>query len=183
MSRTGHRPLAALRRVAVVMAGSLLMGAALPALAQTAGQPGVPAQGETPPQPTEAQMAQMRRDVQTAASYTLPRDFLTRMRATLQALRAANLQPPPGDPLSLEATIARVQKVAGVDAVMKSHGFTARDFVLGLTCFGMTVALTNNQQAASGQAPQLNPANVALIRSNPQETQALLQEMGAQPPQ
>ncbi|GBR02683.1 hypothetical protein AA21952_0830 [Acetobacter oeni LMG 21952] len=134
-------------------------------------------------QPTAEEMAQMRKDVQTAASYRLPPDFIPRMTSTLQALRASGLQPPPpAGHLSLDATIERINGVQGLDPFLKAHGFTARDFVLGLTCFGMTVALTQNPQAQSSpQAPKLNPANVALVNSSPEGVQALMQEMNTTP--
>ncbi|NHO33128.1 hypothetical protein [Acetobacter fallax] len=134
-------------------------------------------------QPSAAEMAQMRKDVQTAASWRLPPDFMPRMTTTLQALRASGLQPPPpGEHLSLDATIQRVNAVQGLAPLLKAHGFTARDFVLGLTCFGMTVALTRQPQGQnSAQAPKLNPANIALINSSPENVQALMQEMSTQP--
>ncbi|GBQ21997.1 hypothetical protein AA0472_0627 [Acetobacter estunensis NRIC 0472] len=140
---------------------------------------------QQPPPPTEAQLAQMRQEVQEAASWRLPPDFLTRMAATLQALRNANLQPPaPGGHISLNETIARVQAVPGIDPILRAHGFTPREFVMGLTGFGITYAVTSNPQAQqSGKAPKLNPANVKLLQSNPTGVQVLLQEMGAQPGQ
>ncbi len=171
-----------------VLAGMLLSPAA--ALAQS-GQMDMPAQqgqqstAEPPPQPSAAEMTQMRKDVQTAAAWRLPPDFIPRMTSTLQALRSSGLQPPPpAGQLSLDATIQRVNGVPGLAPLLKAHGFTARDFVIGLTCFGMTVALTHNPQAQnSPQAPKLNPANVALINSSPEGVQALMQEMNAQPQQ
>lgn len=136
-----------------------------------------------PPQLSAAEMAQMRQDVQAAAAWPLPADFIPRMTGTLQALKAAGLQPPPpGNHLSLGATIDRVSSVRGIDTVLKAHGFTPRSFVMGLTCFGMTVALTSNPQAqTAAQVPKLNPANIALIQANPQGVQGLMQEMSASP--
>ncbi|GBQ91066.1 hypothetical protein AA23498_1061 [Acetobacter nitrogenifigens DSM 23921 = NBRC 105050] len=164
--------------VAVGLCAGALALRTTPALAQE-----TQSQAATPPaQPSAAEMAAMRRDVETAARYPLPKDFIPRMYATVQSLRANGLQPPPPDRLSLDATIARVSAVPGIQPVLSAHGFTPRDFVLGLTAFGMTVAIMSNQEAqASGQAPKLNPANVAMIRANPEGTQALMQEMNSQP--
>ncbi|MDG6095669.1 hypothetical protein LOC54_11340 [Acetobacter sp. AN02] len=151
------------------------------AQAQQTAQPQA-ASGQTPP--TEAEMAQMRRDVATAAAYPLPRDFLPRMTAALGELRQAGLQPPTGRNLSLEQTIQAVSSVPGVEPVLRKHGFTPRDFVIGLTGFGITHAVLSDPQAqASGQAPRLNQENVALLQNNQQQVTELLAEMGATPPQ
>ncbi|NHN87714.1 hypothetical protein [Acetobacter conturbans] len=139
---------------------------------------------QQPPAPTEQQMAVMRRDVQTAAAYPLPTDFFPRMINTLEILRSTGLQPPaPTGRTSLNETIARVAAVPGIDAVLKSQGFTPRDFVMGLTCFGITYAVTTNTSGNTQDAPKLNPANIRLLQGNQAGVQGLLQEMGNTPSQ
>lgn len=138
---------------------------------------------QQPPAPDAAQMAAMRKDVQVAASYQLPDDFLPRMITTLQALQDAGLQPPPPEGhISLDDTIRRVESVPGIQPVLKSQGFTARQFVMGLTSFGITYAVTSHTADAK-DAPRLNPHNVSLLQKNPDAVRALLQQMGNQPAQ
>ena len=138
---------------------------------------------QQPPAPDAAQLASMRRDVQVAASYQLPDDFLPRMITTLQALQDAGLQPPPPEGhISLDDTIKRVESVPGIQPVLSSQGFTARQFVMGLTSFGITYAVTSHAADAK-DAPSLNPHNVALLQKNPDAVRALLQAMGSQPAQ
>ena len=84
--------------------------------------------------------------------------------------------------MSLNETVQRVEAVPGLRPVLQANGFTARDFVMGLTCFGITYAVTSHAGDAQG-APRLNPQNVQLLQSDPQGVQALLQEMGSQPAQ
>ncbi len=138
---------------------------------------------QQPPAPDAAHLAAMRKDVQVAASYQLPDDFLPRMTTTLQALQDAGLQPPPPEGhISLDDTIKRVESVPGIEPVLKSQGFTARQFVMGLTSFGITYAVTSHAADAK-DAPRLNPHNVSLLQKNPDAVRALLQQMGNQPAQ
>ncbi|MCH4091569.1 hypothetical protein [Acetobacter sp.] len=138
---------------------------------------------QQPPAPDAAQLAAMRKDVQVAASYQLPDDFLPRMITTLQALQDAGLQPPPPEGhISLDDTIKRVESVQGIEPVLRAQGFSARQFVMGLTSFGITYAVTSHEADAK-DAPHLNPHNVALLQKNPEAVRALLQQMGNQPAQ
>lgn len=133
--------------------------------------------------PSAAEMAQMRQDVAIAANWPLPRDFFPRMSATLAALRQANIHPPYGERLTLDQTIQKVGAAPGVTPILKAHGFTPRDFVMGLTCFGITRAvLSNPQAAASNGAPALNPANVELINSDQSGVNSLMAQMNNAPP-
>ncbi|MFT8720543.1 hypothetical protein [Acetobacter sp.] len=177
-----RKPLSVALALAVCLGGHL--AESRQAKAQTVASGGESSGAyQPPPQPTEQQMAAMRKDVQTAASYALPSDFLPRMITTLQALQNAGLQPPaPSGQSSLEDTIRRVEAVPGIEPVLRAQGFTPRSFVMGLTCFGITYAITSNAQNAQN-APALNPNNVRLLQANPDATQALIQEMSNQPQQ
>lgn len=84
--------------------------------------------------------------------------------------------------MSLDETIKRVESVEGIEPVLKSQGFSARQFVIGLTSFGITYAVTSNAGNAK-DAPTLNPHNVSLLQKNPDAVRALLQEMSNQPAQ
>ncbi|WP_246396297.1 hypothetical protein [Gluconacetobacter tumulisoli] len=140
---------------------------AAPALAQQ--------QGGLPP---GVDQATFQRDMQEAAQYPLPADFLPRMTATIRAIQAARIAPPNAPNLSLAQTIDRTASVPGLSPILSAHGFTPREFVLGITTFGLTEALIQQPPPAEAHAPQPNPANVALIRNNPQAVQALAQAMG-----
>ncbi|MBB2206199.1 hypothetical protein [Gluconacetobacter takamatsuzukensis] len=154
------------------------LAAALPAAAmaqqpQQAGQQ--PAQQAR--QPSPAEIAAFQRDVQTAVQYPLPADFLPRMTATIHALQAAGINPPNAQNLSLAQTIDQTAAVPGLSQVLSAHGFTARDFVLGISAFGITESMIRQPPPAGAHAPTPNPANVALLRAHQQEAEALLQAM------
>ncbi|MFT8646219.1 hypothetical protein [Gluconacetobacter sp.] len=151
------------------------LAAALPAAAmaqQARQQP--PQQAR---QPSAAEIAAFQRDMQTAAQYPLPADFLPRMTATLNAIRAANISPPNAQNLSLAQTIDQTAAIPGLAPILSAHGFTARDFVLGLSSFGLTESLIRQPPPADEHAPTPNPANVALLRAHQQDADALLQAM------
>lgn len=159
------------------------LAAAIPAaaMAQMGGQqmgPQQTAPQQMPPQPTAAQQAAFQRDMQAAARYPLPADFLPRMTDTVRAIQAAGINPPNAPNLSLDETIARTAAIPGLQPILSAHGFTPRDFVLGITAFGLTQALIQQPPPPEAHAPTPNPANVALIRNNPQQAQALMQAMG-----
>ncbi|GAA4489706.1 hypothetical protein [Gluconacetobacter tumulicola] len=151
------------------------LAAALPAAA-LAQQP-QPQPTQQARQPSAAEIAAFQRDVQTAAQYPLPADFLPRMTATLRAIQAAGINPPNAQNLSLTQTIDQTAAVPGLSQVLSAHGFSARDFVLGISAFGITESLIRQPPPAGAHAPTPNPANVALLRAHQQEADALLQAM------
>ncbi|MBE7620318.1 hypothetical protein NO263_14170 [Gluconacetobacter entanii] len=143
----------------------------LPAMAQQA-----PAGQQQ--QPTDEQKAMMMHDITAAAQYRLPNNFFTVMIPTIREIKARNVTPPESGNLSLSQTIERTAQMDRLMPILREHGLSASDFVMGITTFGMTTALMH-QQAPKG-APALNPANIKLINAHPQETETLIQEMGGQ---
>lgn len=156
-----------------ILAAALTAALPVAALAQQPQQQ--PAQQAR--QPSAAEIAAFKRDMQTAAQYPLPADFLPRMTATLNAIRAANISPPNAQNLSLAQTIDQTAAIPGLAPILSAHGFTARDFVLGLSAFGLTESLIRQPPPAGAQAPTPNPANVALLRAHQQDVDALVQAM------
>ncbi|MBB2168235.1 hypothetical protein HLH36_07690 [Gluconacetobacter aggeris] len=152
-----------------------VLAAALPAAA-LAQQP-QPQPAQQARQPSPAEVAAFQRDVQTAVQYPLPADFLPRMTATLRAIQAAGINPPNAQTLSLAQTIDQTAAVPGLSQILSAHGFSARDFVLGISAFGITESLIRQPPPAGAHAPTPNPANVALLRAHQQEADALLQAM------
>lgn len=141
--------------------------------AQTPAATG-PAQGAAPAL-SEQQMTTMRRDMDTALHHKLAPDVLPRLTSALKAIHAAHIQPPGHVGLSLDEQIGLVGKVPGLEAILKANGFTAREFVMSLTCVGLTGSLMNvppTQQTA--QMPTPEPQNVALLKAKPEELQALI---------
>lgn len=143
------------------------------ALAQNAPA-GAQSQQSIPPE--------MRQDIEAGLGYPLPADFMPRAAQTVQALQAANIRPPNSTQMSLRATIAQMQSIPGLPAILSAHGFTPETFVMGMTAFGMTVAATNGQPLPAG-LPAPNPANVALFHAHPDQVTALMQAMGTPPGQ
>ncbi|WP_240993634.1 hypothetical protein [Asaia bogorensis] len=125
---------------------------------------------------------EMRQDIEAGLGYPLPADFMPRAAQTVQALQAANIRPPNSTQMSLRATIAHMQSIPGLPAILSTHGFTPESFVMGMTAFGMTVAATNGQPLPAG-LPAPNPANIALFHAHPDQVTALMQAMGAPPGQ
>lgn len=152
------------------------------ALAQGTAVTG-PAQGAQPTLSDE-QVKTLRHDMETALHYPLKADVLPRLTNTLKAIHAANIQPPGRVGMSLDEQIAMVEKVPGLDAILKANNFTARDFVMSLTCVGLTGSLMNvtpNQQTA--QMAQPDPKNVALLKANQTELQDLIAVLRTAPAQ
>ncbi|GBQ90997.1 hypothetical protein AA13595_3029 [Gluconacetobacter johannae DSM 13595] len=139
--------------------------------------PAAPALAQQQAAPPGVDQATFERDMQEAARYPLPADFLPRMTATIQAIQAAGIAPPNTPNLSLAQTIDRTAAIPGLTPILAAHGFTPRDFVMGITAFGLTEALIQQPPPAGAHAPQPNPANVALIRNYPQDAQTLAQAM------
>ena len=151
------------------------------AAALSVALPVLPAMAQQAPagqQPTSEQQAMMMHDVTAAAQYRLPNNFFTVMIPTIQEIKARNVTPPESGNLSLSQTIERTAQMERLMPILREHGLSASDFVMGITTFGMTTALMH-QQAPKG-APALNPANVKLINAHPQETETMIQEMGGQ---
>lgn len=154
----------ALAAVAFVAVGQV-------AVAQTA-----PAEnGQQQPALTAEQMATMRHDMDTALHYKLAPGVLPRLTNTLKAIHAANLQPPGHLGMSLDDQIAMVSKVQGLPPILKANGFTPPDFVMSLTCVGLTGSLMNVPPGqASNKMPMPEPENVALLKANQADLQALI---------
>lgn len=151
------------------------LAAALPAAAMAQQPQQQPAQQAR--QPSAAEIASFQRDVQMAAGYPLPADFLPRMTATIGAIKAAGINPPNAQNLSLSQTIDQTAALPGLAQILSAHGFTARDFVLGISAFGITESLIRQPPPAGAHAPNPNPANVALLKGHQQEVDALMQAM------
>lgn len=121
------------------------------------------------------QVNTMRRDMDTALHYKLAPDVLPRLTTALQAIHAAHIQPPGHVGMSLDEQIVMVGKVPGLEPILKTNGFSAHDFVMSLTCVGLTGSLMNvppTQKTA--QMPTPEPQNVALLKAKPDELQALI---------
>ncbi len=111
----------------------------------------------------------------TALHYKLAPDVLPRLTAALKAIHAAHIQPPGHVGMSLDEQIGMVNKVPGLDPILKTNGFSAHDFVMSLTCVGLTGSLMNVPQTQqTAQMPTPEPQNVALLKAKPDELQALI---------
>ncbi|WP_246856460.1 hypothetical protein [Acetobacter vaccinii] len=163
--------------------GFLVLAGALPLLAAGVTQAQTTATNR-PPALTPEQVAIMRHDMDTALHYKLAPDVLPRLTATLQAIQTAGIQPPARYGMSLDQQIQFVEQVKGLSAILKDHGFTPRDFVMSLTCVGLTGSLMNIPagQEAGGDLTKPEPQNVALLRANPQALQALASVIRAEKP-
>lgn len=155
----------------MALAASAFLAVGPVALAQTA-----PAQsGQQPPALTGEQMATMRHDMDTALHYKLAPDVLPRLTNALKAIHAANIQPPGHVGMSLDEQIAMVSKVQGLAPILKANGFAPRDFVMSLTCVGLTGSLMNVPPGqASSKMPTPEPENVALLKANQADLQNLI---------
>ena len=141
--------------------------------AQTAAVTG-PAQAGAPALSAQ-QVNTMRRDMDTALHYKLAPGVLPRLTTTLKAIHAAHIQPPGHVGMSLDEQIVMVGKVPGLDPILKTNGFSAHDFVMSLTCVGLTGSLMNVPQTQkTAQMPTPEPQNVALLKANPDDLQALI---------
>lgn len=163
---------------AVLMAGSVL---AQPALAQTAAPAQTQGAPAARPNLTPEQITTLQRDMTTALHYKLASNVVPRLTSTLKSIQAAKIQPPGRFGMSLEEQIAMVGKVPGLEPILKTNGFTAREFVMSLTCVGLTGSLMNVPpgQATNG-VPTPEAANVAILKSNPQEMQELITVLRAE---
>ena len=130
--------------------------------------------------PSAAQQAAMQRDMQTVAQYKLPADFFTRMTPVIEQIRQSRISPPETPNMSLEETIKRTEAMPQLEPILKKYGMTAREFVMGITTFGMTTAVMQHPAQDSRSMPALNPDNVKLIKSHEAQTQALIQMMGGE---
>lgn len=152
-----------------VLAGSVVAGAAQ---AQTTAPVGAGGQasGLTP-----EQVATMQHDMETALHYHLAPDVLPRLSATLRGIQAAGILPPARYGMSLDQQVGLVEQVPGLEAILKAHGFTAHDFVMSLTCVGLTTNFMNVPPSqAKGNMPTPDAQNVDLLKSNPKALQELV---------
>ncbi|GBQ66485.1 hypothetical protein AA103196_1411 [Ameyamaea chiangmaiensis NBRC 103196] len=136
--------------------------------------------GQQGPQMSPQQQARFRAEMTQAAAFPLPQDFMPRMARTMTEIRASNIQPPDSSQLTLDQTIAQVQGIPGLAPVLSRNGFSAHDFIVGLTAFGMALAVVNPQGQLPPGMPTPSPANVALLRAHPDQVQMLMQVLGGQ---
>ncbi|MBV1834077.1 hypothetical protein [Novacetimonas pomaceti] len=138
--------------------------------------------------PTPEQKAEMERvvheavqhDMQSVAQYPLPKDFFARMLPMMQQITQAHISPPIATSnTTLAMTIRRMEAMQQLQPILQRNGMSARDFVMSITCFGMTTALLQDQKHKNSTLPHLNPANVRLIQSHEADAQALIQVMSA----
>ncbi|KDU95225.1 hypothetical protein GLUCORHAEAF1_08330 [Komagataeibacter rhaeticus AF1] len=130
--------------------------------------------------PSAAQQAAIQRDMQTVAQYRLPKDFFTRMTPVIEQIRESRISPPETPNMSLEDTIKRTEAMPQLQPILKKYGMSAREFVMGITTFGMTTAIMQHPAQDSRSMPPLNPDNVRLIKAHEAQTQALIQAMGGE---
>ncbi|MGV4878228.1 hypothetical protein [Acetobacter indonesiensis] len=169
----------ALVATAAVVGGTIAL--VNPAFAQTAQPQGQAQSGQQRPALTGEQMATMRHDMDTALHYKLAPDVLPRLTSTLKAIHAANIQPPGRLGMSLDEQVSMVEKVPGLPPILKANGFTPHDFVMSLTCVGLTGSLMNVQPGqANSQVPTPEAANVALLKAHPEDLQALITVLRAE---
>ncbi|EFG83932.1 hypothetical protein F1645_05465 [Novacetimonas hansenii] len=140
--------------------------------------------GPTPEQKAELERAvhaAVQHDMQAVAQYPLPKDFFARMLPLMQQIEQAHLSPPKATPnTTLAMSIRRTEAMQPLQPLLQRSGMTARDFVMGITCFGMTEALLQKHGQAHGNLPPLNPANVSLIKEHDGQAQELIQIMSAE---
>ncbi|MHC0614709.1 hypothetical protein [Komagataeibacter oboediens] len=136
-----------------------------------------PTQQMTQQAPSAAQQAAIRHDMETVAQYRLPKDFFTRMTPVMEQIRNSRITPPETPNLSLEDTIKRTEAMPQLAPILQQGHMTAREFVMGITTFGMTAAVMQHPPQDSKSMPPLNPDNVSLLKSHTAQTQALIQIM------
>ncbi|AQU88069.1 hypothetical protein B0W47_12015 [Komagataeibacter nataicola] len=163
-----------LRRTLAATACALAVAAGPAALAQQPMQQGATQQA----QPTPAQQAAIARDMKTVAEYRLPKDFFTRMMPVIEQIRQSRISPPETPNMSLEETIKRTEAMPALQPILQHNGMSAREFVMGITTFGLTSAVMQHPAQDSKSMPPLNPDNVKLLQSHQAQTQALIQAMG-----
>jgi hypothetical protein len=124
---------------------------------------------------TPEQIATMQHDMDAALHYHLAPDILPRLSATLQSIQAAGILPPARYGMSLDQQVGLVEQVPGLAAILKEHGLTAHDFVMSLTCVGLTTNFMNVPPSQmTGNMPTPDAQNVALLKSNPKALQELV---------
>lgn len=167
-----------LRRTLAASACTLALATGLmavrPALAQQPMQQSTTEQA----QPTPAQQAAIARDMKTVAEYRLPKDFFTRMMPVIEQIRQSRISPPETPNMSLDETIKRTEAMPALQPILEHYHMSAREFVMGITTFGLTSAVMQHPAQDSRNMPTLNPDNVKLLQSHQAQTQALIQAMG-----
>ncbi|GCD74037.1 hypothetical protein NBRC3299_0329 [Acetobacter pasteurianus NBRC 3299] len=152
-----------------------VMGAAAVVAGTAAQAQTVSTAGNGAPNLTPEQVATLQHDMDTALHYHLAPNVLPRLTTALKEIQAAGIQPPSRFGMSLDQQIALVQQVPGLDPILQKNGFSAHDFVMSLTCVGLTGSLMNvPANPGNTKMPQPEPANVAILKSNPQDLQNLV---------
>ncbi|MCE2565199.1 hypothetical protein [Komagataeibacter sp. FNDCF1] len=158
----------------------LALGTLRPAAAQQADEQ-APRHGPTPEQKAEMERAvheAVQQDIRAVAQYKLPKDFFARMLPLTRQIRMAHIIPPTQTRnMTLVATIRRTEAMPQLQPLLLQYGLSARDFVMGITAFQMTVERLDDTGARGKDIPRLNPDNVTLIRTHQGLTQALLNNM------
>lgn len=153
---------------------TLLVGSVLSGVAQAQTTAPVGAGGQASGL-TPEQVATMQHDMDTALHYHLASDVLPRLSATLRAIQAAGILPPARYGMSLDQQVGLVEQVPGLEAILKAHGFSAHDFVMSLTCVGLTTNFMNVPPSqVKGNMPTPDAHNVELLKSNPKALQELV---------
>lgn len=167
-----------------LLAGGIMAqpaGAQTAAPAQTPAQAPTQAQGASRPNLPPEQVTTLQRDMNTALHYKLAATVVPRLTSALKSIQAAHIQPPGRLGMSLEEQIDMVGKVPGLEPILKTNGFTPREFVMSLTCVGLTGSLMNVPPGqASSTIPTPDAANVAILKSNPQQLQDLIAVLRAE---
>lgn len=153
-----------------LLTGLTALLAIAPACAQSAGGPFSP---ESQPATPAAIPAQTLADAQRVAAYILPEAFFTNAADTLNALQAANIQPPNTQGASLDEVINRTGQVPHLSETLASHHFTAESFVLGMSAFSMSLAARSHHLPPG--IPQPSPQNLSALQTHPTQTGAILQ--------
>ncbi|WP_141493176.1 hypothetical protein [Neokomagataea tanensis] len=149
----------------------LALASITPACAQSAGD----MMGTPQATASSAPSAQTLADAQRVAAYVLPETFFTHAADTLNALQAANIQPPNTRGASLNDVIDRTAQVPQLPTLLQSHGFTVESFILGMSAFNMTIAAS--QHHLPPNIPQPAAQNLTAIQNHPIQTSAIMQAM------
>ncbi|QHC34661.1 hypothetical protein [Komagataeibacter xylinus] len=167
-----------LRRTLAATACTLALATGPMAVRLAAAQQPMQQSATEQAQPTPAQQAAIARDMKTVAEYRLPKDFFTRMMPVIEQIRQSRISPPETPNMSLEETIKRTADMEALKPILQHSGMSAREFVMGITTFGLTSAVMQHPAQDSKNMPPLNPDNVKLLQSHQAQTQALIQAMG-----
>nr|WP_294916994.1 hypothetical protein [uncultured Neokomagataea sp.] len=152
-----------------LLTGLTTLLAIAPACAQSAGGSFLPTS-----QPT-AIPAQTLADAQRVAGYILPEAFFTNAADALNALQAANIQPPHTQGASLDDVISSTAQVAHLPEILAIHSFTPESFVLGMSAFNMSLAARSHHLPPG--IPQPAPQNLSALHTHTTQTNTILQAL------